>query len=215
MKKTIVIVGAGPGMGNHIARRFAAEDFRVVLIARDKERLARDAAAFQAEGIEVFVQMADAADPHTLRAAFAAILEQVGPIDVLVYNAAVLAPGLPSEMSAEEWQRRYQVDVASALLCVQLALPGMLAQKAGTVLFTGGGFALHPVAEYASVSVNKAALRALAMALNQELKTKNIFVGTVTIMGNVEAGTHFSPERIADVFWQLHDTREGCEWIYE
>lgn len=51
--------------------------------------------------------------------------------------------------------------------------------------FTGGGFSIHPMAEYSCVSIDKAALRSLACTLHQELKEKGIFVGIVTIMGNV------------------------------
>ena len=54
-KKTIVVVGAGRGLGNHVAERFAKEDFRVVLVARHAEALEEYKQKFEAEGIETMV----------------------------------------------------------------------------------------------------------------------------------------------------------------
>ena len=70
------------------------------------------------------------------------------------------------------------------------------------------------MAEYAEVSINKAALRALAFTLNQELKDKGIFVGIVTIMGNIVAVTQYDPERIAEKYLELYEERSEGEMIY-
>lgn len=214
-KKTIVIVGAGKGMGNHIAKKFAENDFKVVLMARNQEALDGYVKEFTEQGIEAYAVTADAADTNSLKTAFDKVREQFGTVDVLVYNAAVLKGGKPTELSAQELMTRYQVDVASALYCVQQVLPQQLEKKEGTLLFTGGGLALAPMAEYTTVSMHKAALRALAITLNQELKEKGIFSGTVTITGNVEEGTHFAPGLIAEKYWQLYVERKECEIIYK
>lgn len=214
-KKTIVVVGAGKGMGNHIARKFAEHDFRVVLVARNEVHLAQYVEKFTAAGFETYMQPADAADTESLKTAFDRIKEQFGVVDVLVYNAAILEPSLPSVLTQEEFMRHYQVDVASALFCVHQVLPGQMKQKEGALLFTGGGFALYPMAEYTCVSVDKAALRALTFALNQELKEKGIFAGTVTIMGNVAEGTHYAPDLIAEKYWQLYAEQRDCEIVYK
>lgn len=214
-RKTIVIVGAGKGMGNHIARKFAENGFRVVLIARSQKNLEEYAEEFKASGVEIFTQAADASDTNSLKEAFRVIKEKFGAVDVMVYNAAILEGGLPSALSEEELLLHYKVDVAGALFCARQVIPEQAARGAGTILFTGGGFALHPSAEYTCVSMDKAALRALSFALHQELKDKGIFVGTVTIMGNVAEGTHYAPELIAEKYWQLYTERKECEVVYE
>lgn len=214
-KKTLVVVGAGKGMGNHIAKKFAENDFRVILIARNKEALDEYIEEFTQLGMEAYAIAADAADTRSLKRAFDEIREKFWIVDVLVYNAAVLKNGKPTELSPEELIERYQVDVASALYCVKQVLPEQLEKKNGTILFTGGGLALHPLAEYTTVSMHKAALWALAITLNQELKEKGIFTGIVTITGNVEEGTHFAPGLIAEKYWELYKERSECEVIYK
>ena len=60
-KKTFVIVGAGKGLGNAIAKEFAGHDFRVVLIARSRDHLEEYKAEFENEGIETYIKVGDAA----------------------------------------------------------------------------------------------------------------------------------------------------------
>ncbi len=214
-KKTIVVVGAGKGMGNHIAKKFAKNDFRVVLMARNEENLAKYQSEFEAQGFEVYTKSADASDTNSLKSAFDWVKEMFGVVDVLAYNAAILTAGTPTELTAEELMKHYQVDVASALFCANEVIPAQLEQREGTILFTGGGLALYPMAEYTCVSIDKAALRGLAFALNQELKEKGIFTGVVTIMGNIAEGTHYDPEMIAEKYWQLYTERKDVEIVFK
>lgn len=65
-KKTIVVVGAGQGLGNHVAKRFGKEGFRVILMARNGQALKAYEQEFAAEGIEVYTHAVDAAKPETL-----------------------------------------------------------------------------------------------------------------------------------------------------
>ena len=62
MKKTLLVVGAGKGLGNAVARMFAEHDFRVVLMCRNAERLIEYRNALRAQGMDVETQVADAAD---------------------------------------------------------------------------------------------------------------------------------------------------------
>ncbi|WP_334077861.1 SDR family NAD(P)-dependent oxidoreductase [Paenibacillus sanfengchensis] len=213
-KKLIVVVGAGPGVGNHVAKKFGVNHFRVVLVSRNQEALNQYVQELSSEGIEAYAIVADAANPLSLTEAFDQIKGNYGTTDVLVYNAAVLRGGKPTSLTAESLVSHYQVDVAGALHCALQVIPEQVKQKSGTILFTGGGFALYPMADYASVSIGKAALRNLAFTLADELKPQGVFVGTVTIAGAVAPGTHFSPERIAEKYWELHVNREEHEIVY-
>jgi short-subunit dehydrogenase len=109
----------------------------------------------------------------------------------------------------------YQVDVASALHSANLVLPEQIAKGSGAILFTGGGFALYPMAEYTCVSVDKAALRALTFALSQEVKEKGVYVGIVTIMGSIAPGTHYDPADIAEKYWELYEKQEDIEYVFK
>ncbi|RAS77278.1 SDR family NAD(P)-dependent oxidoreductase [Priestia endophytica] len=213
-KKLIVVVGAGPGVGNNVAKKFGDNNFRVVLVSRNENALDQYVKELRSEGIETYAVAADAARPASLTAAFEQIKKKYGTTDVLVYNAAVLKGGQPTSLTAESLLSHYQVDVASALHSALQVIPEQVAQNMGTILFTGGGFALQPMAVYASVSIGKAALRALAFTLAEELKPQGVFVGTVTIAGNVAPNTHFAPELIAEKYWELYKKREEHEIVY-
>ncbi|MGF6952422.1 short-subunit dehydrogenase [Neobacillus sp. B4I6] len=131
-----------------------------------------------------------------------------------MYNAAVLKDGQPTSLTAESLISHYQVDVAGALHSALQVISDQADQKMGTILFTGGGFALEPSVSYAALSVGKAALRTLAFTLAEELKPQGIFVGTVTIAGNVAPDTRFAPELIADKYLELYEKREDHEIVY-
>lgn len=214
-KKTIVVVGAGKGMGNHIAEEFGRNGFRVILMARRQDALDAYVKEFEEKGIDAHAITADAADTDSLTKAFDEVKEKFGAVDVLAYNTCILEGGKPSELSAAELMRHYQVDVASALHSVLQVLPGMKKKKEGTILFTGGGLALYPMPEYTCVSIDKAALRALAIALNTELKDEGIFTGVVTIMGNIALGTHYDPADIAKDYWKLYTERKDVEIVFK
>jgi NAD(P)-dependent dehydrogenase (short-subunit alcohol dehydrogenase family) len=80
----------------------------------------------------------------------------------------------------------------------------MQARSRGSILFTGGGFALYPSPQAPALSLGKASIRALALILAQELAPAGVRVGTVTIMGTVTPGTSLDPNRIAAAFLDLH-----------
>ena len=214
-KKTIVVVGAGKGMGNHIAEEFGKKDFRVVLMARNQGTLDGYVKEFADKGIEACGIAADAGNPDSLTKAFDEVKARFGAVDVLAYNACILEGGKPSELSSAELMRHYQVDVASALHCALQVIPGMKEKKSGTILFTGGGLALYPMPEYTCVSIDKAALRALATTLNTELKDEGIFTGVVTIMGNIAPGTHYDPADISKEYWRHYTERKDVEIVFQ
>lgn len=213
-KKLIVVVGAGPGVGSHVAKKFGSNNFRVVLVSRNQNSLDQYVNEMNKEGIETYSVTADAASPTSLTAAFEQIKKDFGTIDVLVYNAAVLKDGQPTSLTTESLMSHFQVDVASALHCALQVIPDQVAQKEGTILFTGGGFALYPATAFVALSIGKAALRTLTFTLADEMKPQGIFVGTVTIAGNVAPGSHFAPEFIAEKYWELYEKREEHEIVY-
>ena len=214
-KKTIVVVGSGQGLGNHVAKRFGKEGFRVVLMARNGESLKRYQQEFADEGIETFVHEADAEHPETLDAAFAWMKQQFGTPDVLVYNVGITAADEPDKMTSAELIRHYQTDVASAWHCARLVADEDFGKKQGVILFTGGGLATHPLASFTPLSIDKAALRALACLLHDELKPKGIYVGTVTVYGSIGIDTYFAPARMAETYWQMYKERSAWEVRYE
>ena len=189
------VVGIGPGLGAALARRFAAGSYGVLGLARDPGRLAPEPG--------VTLQRADAADAAALAGAITEGARTAnGAIEVLLYNAyrATMAADGPSSLDPGALVEDFRVNVAGALAAAQAVLPGMLAAGRGTILFTGGGLALDPTGWLAatSLAVGKAGLRSLALSLHAELAPCGVHVGTVTVAGQIQPGTGFDPDRIAD-----------------
>lgn len=214
MKKTIVVVGAGKGLGNAVAEKFGENDFRVVLMARNGERLREYAEAFAAKGIEVYTHPADASDFAGFTAAFQDVTELYGMPDVLFYNVGITTPDDSAAMNAETLMDRYAIDVAGAYNCVRLVDTPEFAEKKGAILVTGGGLALQPYAGYLPLSMDKAALRAMVQALSPVLREKGIYIGTVQVTQTIGSTEHYAPHAIAEEFWKLYQARETSEMIY-
>jgi len=83
----------------------------------------------------------------------------------------------------------------------------MRAAGYGTILFTGGGFADHPIPTLATVSLGKAALRSAATMLKADLEPDGIRVASLTIAGQIVADTAFDPERIAARYWEIVNSK--------
>ena len=213
-KKTIVVVGAGAGLGNHIAEEFGKKGFRVVLMARREEKLHEYVAEMNAKGIEAEYQVVDCASNDSIKSAFDAVKEKYQTVDVLAYNAAVLKDGYATVLSPEELAERYQVDVAGAVCATQQVIPGQKAKGDGAVLFTGGGLALFPNSQFTSISIHKAALRALAIAMHDELNDSGVYVGIVNVKGNIGSDDYYAPAKIAELFYQLYTERKETEITY-
>ena len=213
MKKTIVIIGAGKGLGNAVGKQFGKNGYRVALLARREEALREYEAEMGAAGIEVHTHVADAADAGSLTAAMDWVQQEFGAPDVVVYNVGITAPD-KEEMDGEELVRHFRADVAGAYDCARLAATEEFAEKGGAIILTGGGLALYPVHFFTPLSIDKAALRALAYTLHEQLKPRGIYVGTVTVCGTIGGDAHFAPERIAEAYWRLNAERGACECIY-
>lgn len=217
MKKLAVIVGAGSGMGNNIAERFAKENFKIVLIARNKKNLDNYVEEFSKKNYEVYGKVGDVSNFEQITKIFSEIQNDFGVIDVLVYNAAFMKGGKLTELDADEVIEHFKIDVAGAIHCVKNVLPKQIEQKNGAIIFTGGLFGIYPNhnKDFSCMSIDKSALRAVAKMLNEELKEKNIFVGIVEIMGGVGMNEHFSAKNIADAYWKLYSEKNNFEFIYE
>jgi len=213
-----IIVGAGPGIGQACARAFAREGYDIALIARQPARLQTQLAELMSgTGRKAQAFAADASQTEPLRLALQAAQAALGPAKVLVYNVAHVQKARPAVLDIEQLVEDFRANVAGALVCAQTLAPGMRAAGGGSLLFTGGGLADHPSANYTSLSLCKSALRNLTHTLAQEFGMDGVHVATVTVHGYVQAGTHFDPHLIAQSFIKLHRQPKGhfdIELIY-
>ncbi|HEU4324411.1 MAG TPA: SDR family NAD(P)-dependent oxidoreductase, partial [Roseiflexaceae bacterium] len=172
------------------------------------------AAELRAGGVAAHGIPADASDAASLAAAFGGVVQTYGAPEALVYNAAAVAPGEPSTLDPALVLDHLKINVVGALVSAQQVIPAMRVRGRGSILLTGGGLALHPIPQYASLALGKAAMRNLAFSLAGELAPDGIHVATVTVSGFIQPGTHFDPDDIAEEYWRLHaQPRE--EWQTE
>lgn len=209
MKPCCLVVGAGVGIGQAVALAFAREGYAIALASRSIDKLKALAPAVEKAGAPVRLYAVDAGDEAALRGLFAQVRAELGDPAVVVYNPAAHGIGKPTTLDSERLAADFRTNVTGALVCAQQAASAMKDKGRGTILFTGGGFAHEPAANYASLSLTKAALRNLTFSLAQELGAHGIHVATVTVYGFVQSGTHYDPNRIADAYVKLHRQAPG------
>lgn len=216
MNSIVAIVGMGEGIALAVARRFAREGFAVATFARSENKLQQFKQTLQSQGYDAHYFVADAGNETSLMTAFALMRETLGHPEVLVYNAAVARMENVLHETAESLTNDFKVNVVGAFVSVQETLPAMKKRQQGTILFTGGGFALHPSPDFASLSIGKGGIRSLGKMLGEALQDQGIRVGVITVAGVVSPDhAKYNPESIAENYWAFHSTPQTeVEIIY-
>ena len=217
MKKTLIVIGAGKGLGNAVAKEFAAHDFRAVLVARNEERLKEYVEEFRQLGFEAAYKVADAAKPETLTRAIRETEKEFGTPDALVYNVGITAPDGDRPITSELLMERYQVDAASAYHAATVVATEEFARKKGAIIFTGGGVAktFQPIMFLKPLCIDKAALNAMNIILHYEMEPRGIFVGSILVSGVIAEGdARYDPAVIAKEYWKMYTERKEYEVAY-
>jgi NAD(P)-dependent dehydrogenase (short-subunit alcohol dehydrogenase family) len=209
----LLLIGAGPGVGAAVARRFGREAFRVTLISRG-DGLDDVAAGLRDEGMTVSQLVSDVEDLDSYRATLRTLYDAPDAPAVLVYNASLLVPDGILTSTVDHLREAYDVDVIGAVVAAQIAAPVLRAAGSGTILFTGGGFADDPVPAFATISLGKAALRSAATLIAAGVADDGVHAASVTILGEIARGTAFDPDNIAEMFWTAHTDSRG-QWLTE
>lgn len=202
--KTILIVGSGPGISLSVAYRFAREGFRIIFCARNEKSLQILTQKINDIGFKASYYVADVSDFERMQSLVSEIYHKYS-IEVMLYNAAAANSRKIEDLTPDQMINDFKINVAGALNVAKACLKVNEEKSPMALLFTGGGLALKPFYEYASLGIGKAGLRSLVYSLAQECKKNSyIKIGTVTVAGLVKKGTRFDPDRIANEFWQLY-----------
>lgn len=208
--KVFLSIGTGPGIGLATAGRFCAEGFTTVLCSRNSERLEPYAQQFRKLGQVSEVKHVDATETQNIQSLITEVVRQYGAIDVLHYNAAALRHSTLSDQPAETFLADLAVNIAGAMVAVQTVSPSMFAKRNGTVLLTGGKFAVKPSSDYLSLSIGKAGIRAMTLGLFDTFKSQGVHIATVTVSATNSSDLLWSAG-VAETFWRLHNTPPD-EW---
>jgi len=211
--KTFLSIGTGPGMGIATAERFAKEGFRIVLSARNEARTRALADQLKSKGYTADVRTVDAGEAGSVATLIAGVERDFGAIDVLHYNAASMRKATLTEQPAETFNSDLAVNIGGAQAAIKAVAGKMIEKGSGSVLLTGGGFALFPHPDYLSLSIGKAGIRALARGLFESFENNGVHIATVTVAGFVDPGSR-DAEAVAEEFWQLHRQPKGS-WTVE
>jgi NADP-dependent 3-hydroxy acid dehydrogenase YdfG len=212
-QRTLLTIGAGPGNGLATAERFAQEGWHVALATRNKDSLQQQVDTLKAKGFTATAHSVNAADAEEVTALIKRVHADSGAIDALHYNAASMRNASILEQPRDTFASDLMVNVGGALVAVQAVAPFMFERGEGSILLTGGGYALSPNPEFLSLSIGKAGIRPLAQGLFDEFKSKGVHVATVTISATITPG---SPEAkaVADHFWALQ-SQPRDQWLWE
>jgi NADP-dependent 3-hydroxy acid dehydrogenase YdfG len=217
----IAIVGAGPGLGLSIARRFGREGFAVALISRSAANLGSLTTELRRTGIEAAGFEADVRDRPALTGALAAAAQRFGPVDVLEYSPA--PHGAPAglamtdvlHVTPENVQPQVEFYVHGAIAAVQAVLDDMLARGHGTLLFTTGASSAVTMPPMGNVGIAGAGLRNYALALHAALAGHGVYVAHVPLAVYIgSGGPQTQPDTIAELYWDLYLTRDQPERLY-
>lgn len=225
-----LVIGAGDSTGSAIAKRFAAGGYIACMTRRDSDKLAPVVEEIQAAGGQAYGFGSDARKEEDVVALFEKIENEIGQIEVLVFNIGANVPCSILEETARKYFKIWEMACFGGFLNAREAAKRMVARKRGTILFTGATAGLRGSANFAAFAGAKHALRALAQSMARELGPQNIHVAHVVVDGSIDTEfirTNFpdkyatkdqdgilNPDHIAENYWFIHSQPRDA-WTFE
>jgi NADP-dependent 3-hydroxy acid dehydrogenase YdfG len=204
----LFVIGAGPGVGAAVARRFGREGHAVGLIARDRDRLRDQVRQFSAQGIDAAYALADVQDPDAVRAAIDGLEDRLGAAQALCVSplpdTATIKP--VEATTAEDLDAALRLGVVGTAAAVGRVLPAMRAAGRGTLLFTTGSAALTPTPARATSGIVNAAQSTYFRMLHDQLGDEGIHALHTVIVGPIGSEGH-DPADIAEAMWTAAQRR--------
>ncbi len=163
--KVAIVTGAGSGIGAATARRFAAEGARVGVADVRADAAEAVAGEIAAAGGEALALVADVCSEDGARELVAGVVDALGRLDALYNNAGVDATGDVLEVTAEDWDRCFDVNVKGTWLCSKHAVPAMEDSGGGAIVNQGSVAALVGIRRFAAYCAAKGAVVSLTRAM--------------------------------------------------
>src|SRR5689334_15248159 len=173
-EKVCVVTGASSGIGLETARRLAAEDARVLMVARDAERLEAAAGEVGADWVA-----ADVTDAEADERIVATCAEQMGGIDVLVNNAGTSFAKPLGELTDDDWNGQWALHVLAPMRLMRAAAPRMAERGGGRIVNVCSSAGKRPSLTNAAYSVTKAAELSLSRVFADSYASANVLVNAV------------------------------------
>ncbi|WP_213813794.1 SDR family NAD(P)-dependent oxidoreductase [Glaciihabitans sp. dw_435] len=203
----IAIIGAGPGLGAAVARKFGREGFSIALISRNQSKLDLLASELTADGLTARGYSADVLIPAELEVALATAASELGTITVLQYSPLpsrdYLKPVL--ELTPELAREALSFSALGLIHAVRAVLPAMQADGSGSIILINGGTSVKARAGFAGTSVAFPAESAYGEMLHDALEDEGIRVSQLVIPGGIpQLQLPNGIDDVADRIWHLH-----------
>ena len=218
MKSVCLVIGAGAGIGGTVGRRFAREGHHAVLCRRsDEEGLRALVKGIEEEGGSASGHLLDAAAPDSIEDRIAAVEDEIGPIDVLVFNlGAQIGDHALADTSYKAFELGWRLATFALFRAAHAVAPRMEARGQGTILVTSATAAVRGNAGQHSHAAAMGGRRMLCQTLNAELAPKGIHVAHILIDGAVDApdtlGKMLGPERFQQL--PVGQPRRFCQAVH-
>jgi NAD(P)-dependent dehydrogenase (short-subunit alcohol dehydrogenase family) len=220
-KPIAIVTGVGPGTGSAIVRRFAAEGFRVIALARSPDRIR----ALEQELADTHAVICDVSRESQVADAVANVRKSYGSPNVLIHNAVGGGWGTFLDIDPKMLDRNFQVNVMGLLYLAREVAPDMIKAGSGTILVTGNTSAIRGKANFSGFAPTKAAQRILSESIARDLGPRGIHVAYILIDAVIdvprmrerlpEAPDEFfiKPSAIADELWHLY-RQDRSAWSF-
>jgi NAD(P)-dependent dehydrogenase (short-subunit alcohol dehydrogenase family) len=172
-----IVTGAGRGLGRAISVALAQAGAAVGVVARSEAQIAETAGAVKQAGGEPLAVIADVSDPAAVERAARQVEAALGPVDLLVNNAATPGPLGPMwEADADDWWHSFEVNLRGPFLCSRAVLPAMIARRRGRIINLATSAATVAVAHMGAYVIAKTALIRFTENLAAELVNSGVSV---------------------------------------
>ena len=173
------ITGASQGIGRECAAELARAGARVIVGARQQDKLQQLVEEIRSSGGEADAVSLDVSSRDSVKDAFRQARELRESIDILVNNAGITRDGLALRMSAENWDGVLETNLSGSFACIQAALSGMVRARWGRIINISSVVGVSGNAGQANYAASKAGLIGLTKSLAQEVASRNITVNAV------------------------------------
>lgn len=184
--KVALIIGAGDAIGSAIARKFAKRGLTICATRRNEDKLKPLIEEISAAGGKAFGFGCDARKEDATEALFKNIEDNIGEIDVVVFNVGANVPMGILETGSRKFSKIWEMACFAGFLNGREAARYMTKRKRGTILFTGATASVRGSAGFAAFASAKHGLRALAQSMARELGAQNIHVAHIVIDAAVD-----------------------------
>ena len=215
-QKAVLIVGAGSGLSASLARVFSSKGMKVVLAARNIDKLA----SLKKE-IDALVFKCDSTENKSVQNLFLQTDSIIGTPEIVIYNPSLRIVKPFIEYEPDEMLQSIKVNSYGAFLVAHESVKRMLKLGKGNIFFTGSSASLKGFAKSASFAMGKFGLRGLAQSLARELHPQNIHIGHFVIDGGIgkePVGNYqmINPDEIAKQYLNFYlQNKKAWSWEIE